>query len=320
MVFDFRLPTTRAVRGDAASWATRAACSRSTARTRSCSTPPSPRRSQRGDTAPRYHATTRPPYVEAVATAPGAGLRARWRTRRSTSSTSRRRRRSTRSGARKAAGRAGLRRDLPALPDPDRRALRRARPEVAAPLRHLAAAPLRGRPRRAVGRPRRRLARPRRHRPRRRPASPSRRPRPRTASVRPDQQRRAGHRDAPDDRSTARASRRAGSPSSGMVDLLATTPARRFGLARRARSRSVATPTSCSSIPAPRARSAPPTSTTRATTRRTRASRSRAPSARRLRPRPRSSATAPSSGARGVRAASSSASSSGIGQPSVGRA
>ena len=60
-------------------------------------------------------------------------------------------------------------RDLPALPGPDRGALRRARPRLVRPLRHLAAAPLRGRPRRAVGGPGRRVARPRRDGPRPRP-------------------------------------------------------------------------------------------------------------------------------------------------------
>ena len=58
------------------------------------------------------------------------------------------------------------RRDLPALPGPDRRALRRRRPDpwpqfvISPPLR------VRRRPRRPVGRPGRRLARPRRDRPR----------------------------------------------------------------------------------------------------------------------------------------------------------
>ena len=65
-----------------------------------------------------------------------------------------------------------------------------------------------------------------------------------------------------------------------MVDLLATTPARLFGLATQGRaSRSAATPTSSCSTRRPAGRSGPPTSITRATTRRTRASRSRAPSA-----------------------------------------
>ena len=51
------------------SWGATAGCSRSTARTRSCSTRPSPTRWRAATLAPRFHATTRPPYVEAVATA-----------------------------------------------------------------------------------------------------------------------------------------------------------------------------------------------------------------------------------------------------------
>ena len=85
-----------------------------------------------------------------------------------------------------------LGRDLPALPGPHRRALRRARSGPLRLLRHLAAAPLRRRPRRLVGRARRRVARPRRHgpcpRPRRRREGRGRRGR----FVRPDQQRRPG--------------------------------------------------------------------------------------------------------------------------------
>ena len=263
MVFDFRLRRRASVRGDARHRPSTAGCSRSTARTRSCSTPPSRARLQRGDTAPRYHATTRPTDVEAVATAPGAGVRARRPTRRSTSSTCRRRRRSTRSGARKAAGVRVARRDLPALPRPDRRALRRARSRPVRRLRHLAAAPLRRRPRRAVGGPRRRR-RSTSSRPTTSPtASRSRRPRPR-AGVPFDQISNGapGHRDAARDR--LQRGRRQG-PDHARADGRpagddAGPPVRARDA--RARSRSAATPTSSCSIRPPGGRSAPPTSTT----------------------------------------------------------
>ncbi len=54
---------------------------------------------QRGDVLPRYHATTRPSYVEAVATARALAFARMAGCARSTSSTCRRRRRSTRSAA-----------------------------------------------------------------------------------------------------------------------------------------------------------------------------------------------------------------------------
>ena len=103
--------------------------------------------------------------------------------------------------------------------------------------------------------------------------------------VRPDLERRARDRDAAHDGLRRRRGRAAGLTVERMVDVLSTTPARLFGLGRRARSRPAATPTSCSSTLPPAARSGRPTSTTRATTRRTRASTSREPCAR-VRPRP----------------------------------
>ena len=69
MVFDFRLPDAPAVRGDAGRWPATAGCSRSTARTRSCSTPPSPTRCSVVTCYRATTLTTRPPFVEAVATA-----------------------------------------------------------------------------------------------------------------------------------------------------------------------------------------------------------------------------------------------------------
>ena len=154
---------------------------------------------QRGDVSPRYHATTRPSYVEAVATARAMAF-ARMAdapvhvVHLSSAAALDEVRRA------KAAGRERLGRDVPALPRPDRRALRRSGSRVVRPLRHLAAAPLPRRPRRAVGRVS--------------PTARSTSSRPtmsRTAvgtekaeaasgvAVQRDQQRRARHRDAPDD-------------------------------------------------------------------------------------------------------------------------
>ena len=75
-----------------------------------------------GETAPRFHASSRPPSVEAEATGAGDRPGSQRPGRPCMSSTCRAPRPSTTSGR---AGRraAGLRRDLPALPDPDRRAL-----------------------------------------------------------------------------------------------------------------------------------------------------------------------------------------------------
>ena len=167
---------------------------------------------------------------------------------------------------------------------------------------HLAAAPLAGRPRRAVGGPGRRLARPRRHRPRPRPAR-DREGRGRARACRSTEISNGapGIETLLDDPSTARASPRGritaradGRPPGD--DAGAAVRARRA----RAPSRSAATPTSSCSTRPPAGRSAPPTSTTRATTRRTRASRSPAPSATSSSAAGRSSATAPSSATRGA--------------------
>ena len=158
------------------------------------------------------------------------------RGRRSTSSTSRPRDAlaAVRAGPRR--GAAGLRGDLPALPDPDRRRATRADPEEAA--RFVISPPLRaaGQPDRAVGRPRRR----RRSRSSPRTTSPTgSRVEKQTLArvVRPDLERRR------------RASRRCSTlvydegvargriTVERMVDLLSTTPARLFGLAHQGRAR-----------------------------------------------------------------------------------
>ena len=107
---------------------------------------------------------SRPPYVEAVATARAMALRPLRPTRRSTSSTSRRRRRSRRSAAAKAAGIRVTAETCPHYLVADRGPLRRPGPGALRLLRHRAAAAVGRGPRRAVGRPGRRLARPRRHR------------------------------------------------------------------------------------------------------------------------------------------------------------
>ena len=92
-------------------------------------------------------------------------------------------------------------------------------------------------------------------------------------AIQPDQQRRPGHRDPADHPLQRRRRARAGSPSSGWSTSWRRPRPVGSGSGRRARSRSAATPTSSCSIRRRGARSAPPTSTTRATTRRTRASR-----------------------------------------------
>ena len=104
-----------------------------------------------GEVAPRFHATSRPPYVEAEATTRAIAL-ARRRGRAAV-----RRPPLVGRGARRGAPGprrrpARVRRDVPALPGADRRAVRRCRPRMARPLRHLAAAARTGQPRRAVGR------------------------------------------------------------------------------------------------------------------------------------------------------------------------
>ena len=121
-------------------------------------------------------------------------------------------------------------------------------------VRHLAAAPLPRRPRRAVGRARRRAARPRRHRPRARPA------RGREALDRPavhrDLQRRAGHRDAAPDRLRRRRRARPDHASSGWSTCSRPRPRDSSGWPPRARSRSARMPTSCCSTRPRGARSA----------------------------------------------------------------
>ena len=154
-------------------------------------------------------------YVEAVATARALAFARAWPTRPSTSSTCRRRRRSTRSVAPRRPASGSSAETCPHYLVLTEERLRRARPGPVRPLRHLAAAPLRRRPRRAVGRPGRRLARPRRDGPR--PGSARRREgrgRARRA-VQRDQQRRSGHRDAAHDPLQRRRRARAGSRSSG---------------------------------------------------------------------------------------------------------
>ena len=228
---------------------------------------------QRGDVSPRYHATTRPSYVEAVATARALAF-ARMAdapvhvVHLSSAAALDEVRRAKAAGVRVTAETCPhyLVLTEERYDDPDPVSLR--------PLRHLAAAPLPGRPRRAVGRPRRRLARPRRHRPRRRPPRHREGRRRGRRPVQRDQQRRAGHRDAPDD--PLQRGRREGPDHRRADGRPPRDDARRAasGSSARARSRSAATPTSSCSTRPPAARSAPPTCTTRATTRRTRASRS----------------------------------------------
>ena len=87
---------------------------------------------QRGDMAPRYHATTRPPYVEAVATARALAFARQADApvhvvHLSSAAALDEVRRA------KAAGVRVDGRDLPALPGPHRRGIRRARPRPAAP-------------------------------------------------------------------------------------------------------------------------------------------------------------------------------------------
>ena len=153
---------------------------------------------QRGDMAPRYHATTRPPFVEAVATARAPRVRPPGRCARP------RRPPVVGGGAGRGPSRQGGRRpgergDLSPLPGLHRGGIRRARPCPVRPLHDRAAAPVCGRPRRPLGRPGRRLARSRRDGPR--PGSARRREGRRRAgrAVQRDQQRRSGHRDAAHD-------------------------------------------------------------------------------------------------------------------------
>ena len=106
----------------------------------------------RGDTGPRFHATSRPLVRRGGRHGPGAGLRAGDRLagpRRPPVVRGRARRGPPRQGGRGA----GDRRDLSALPRADRRLLRGGRPDPLRLLRDLATDPLGGRPRRAVGGP-----------------------------------------------------------------------------------------------------------------------------------------------------------------------
>ena len=149
---------------------------------------------QRGDVSPRYHATTRPSYVEAVATARALAFS------RMADAPDPRRPPLVGGGARGGPAREGgrrprLGRDVPALPGPHRRALRRPRSRLVRPLRHRATAPHTGRPRRAVGGSRRRLDRHRRHGPRSRPTRHREGRGGRRRPVQPDQQRLPRHRD-----------------------------------------------------------------------------------------------------------------------------
>ena len=120
---------------------------------------------ERGETAPRFHARVRPPYVEAVATARAlAFARATGSpvhvVHLSSAAALDEVRRAKAAGVRRHGG------NVPALPGPDRGGVRRTRPDPLRVLRHLAAAPVGRRSRRPVGRLGRRYARPRRDRPR----------------------------------------------------------------------------------------------------------------------------------------------------------
>ena len=255
------------------SWAGTVGCSRSTARIRSCSTRQSPPRCSVVTCYRGIHATTRPPLHRGGRDGAGDGLRARGggaRPRRPPHL-----RRGARGGpAREGRRRPGDGRDLPALPRPDRRPLRR--PGPARPV----------------------------------PASWSRRP---FASPADRDALWAGLADGsldivatdhvPDRVADEKAAAGRGVPfneiSNGapgietlltllysegvakgrltlerMVDLIATTPAARFGIGVQGRPRpSAGTRTRRSSTPPRGAPSAPPISITRATTPRTRVSR-----------------------------------------------
>ncbi len=152
---------------------------------------------QHGDVLPRYHATTRPSYVEAVATARALAF-ARMSeapvhvVHLSSAAALDEVRRAKAAGVRVSAETCPHYLVLTdeRYDDPD--------PVSCARFVDLPAAANPGRSRRAVGRPRRRLARPRRHRPRRRSARHRKGRGGQRRAVQPDQQRRPGHRDAPD--------------------------------------------------------------------------------------------------------------------------
>ena len=306
MVFDFRLGDRRLFEAMRTSWAGAAGCSRSTARTRSCSTRPSPTRSRAATSRRASTPRTRP----AVRRGGRDGARA-WRSPGRPEAPVHVVHLSSAAALEEVRAREGGRRprhgrDVPALPDPDRRALRRpgsgARAPASSSRRRCGPRPIATRC--GPGWP---TARSTSSPPTTSPtASTSRRPRPRAASrstgsatARPASRRcwrslyGEGVAQGPDH---ARADGRPHRDDAG-------APVR-AGVAR-ARSRSVATPTSCCSTRPPDGRSAPPTSTTRATTRRTRASRSRAPSGPSSCADARSSATASSSASAGSGGSSS---------------
>ena len=249
-VHGLRLPPGRpgAVRCDAASWASAAGCSRSIARIPVLLDAAVAAALQRGDVSPRYHATSRPPYVEAVATARALAF-ARATERPSTSSTSRRPPRSTRCGAPRRPASGSPPRPAPTTWLTDE-ALRRARPGALRLLRHLAAAcgppPIGTRCGRGWPTARSTSSPPTTSR----TASASRRPRRRAAcrSTRSATARRASR---PCWRSsTARASPAVGSRSSGWST--SSPPRRRHVRSRRKGALEVGgTPTSSSSIRTP---------------------------------------------------------------------
>ena len=277
---------TRAVRGAARSLGAPAACSQV-----HCEDPRPHRRGRRDALAPAtrrrgYHAD----YAPAVRRGRGDRTgRSPWparRTRRSTSCTCPAREALAEVAAGGGARRPCLRRDVPALPGPDRRALRRADPDEARAVRDLAAAPRRRPTGGAVGGPR--------------PTARSTWSRPTTsptgsavekagagaASVRPDQQRRAGHRDAARDRLLRG---RGDGPDHGRADGRPAGDDAGAALRAAGEGRDRGRPGR-----RPRAvrsgrlggRSARRTSTTRATTRRTRASTSAGAVRSVVRPRP----------------------------------
>ena len=145
---------------------------------------------QRGDMAPRYHATTRPPFVEAVATARALAFARQADApvhvvHLSSAAALDEVRRAKAAGVRVSAE------TCPHYLVFTEARIRRARPRPVRPLHDRAAAPVGGRPRRPLGRPGRRLARPRRDGPR--PGSARRREGRRRArrAVQRDQQRRS---------------------------------------------------------------------------------------------------------------------------------
>ena len=211
---------------------------------------------QRGDMAPRYHATTRPPLRRGGRDGPGARVRPPGRCARP------RRPPVVGGGARRGPSRQGGRRprergDLSPLPGLHRGGLRRARPVSCAPAtssrRRSAPPPTATRCGPAWPTARSIWSRPTTSR----IGSPSRRATPRAAcrSTRSATARRASRRCSRS--STAKASRAGGSRSSGWSTCSPRRPPAGSASPRRAPSRSVATPTSSCSTPPPAGRSAP---------------------------------------------------------------